>query len=402
MDKVFRAMAHSETAGGILLIVAAALAMIFANTQLSDAYNGVLNLPVVVAFGTFEISKPLLLWVNDGLMALFFLLVGLEIKRELFEGHLSELNQVVLPGIAALAGVLFPSIIYSFLNWSDPLAIRGWAIPSATDIAFALGVFTIFGRHLPLSLKLFLLSVAIFDDIAAIVIIALFYSHELSELSLIVAALGLTGLFVLNRLRVARISLYILVGLVVWAAVLKSGVHATLAGFLVAWFIPLKQHNQYDHPMLPSLEHNLQPWVAFLILPLFAFVNAGVNLRGVGLNSLMEPVTLGIIAGLFFGKQLGIMSVCWIGIKMKIARLPDKASWSQLYGVSLIAGIGFTMSLFIGSLAFEGDTGGMADQVKLGVLVGSLLSAICGAVVLTVTRKRHEQSCVIDRGVVTE
>lgn len=390
LEKVFRALADSNTAGGILLIVASVLAMVFANSGLSGIYNEVLNLPLVVAIGGFEISKPLVLWVNDGLMALFFLMIGLEVKREILEGHLSELNQVVLPGIAALAGVVVPALIFAALNREDSFAIRGWAIPSATDIAFALGIFSLFGRHLPQSLKMFLLSVAIFDDIAAILIIALFYSGELSTLSLMVAGFGLVALFILNRLRVAYISIYILVGLVVWAAVLKSGVHATLAGFAVAWFIPIKVRNQYEYPMLPALEHNLQPWVAFFILPFFAFVNAGVNLTGIGLDDLLAPVTLGIIAGLFLGKQLGIMGVSWICIRLKIARMPERANWTQLYGVSILAGIGFTMSLFIGGLAFEGDSTGMADKVKLGVLVGSLLSAVLGAVILTRTRKQYE------------
>ena len=387
MGKVFRAMAQQETAGGVLLIAASILALIFANSYLSGFYNGVLNLPLVVAIGAFEISKPLLLWVNDGLMALFFLMVGLEVKREVLEGHLSQPSQVVLPGLAALAGVAFPARIYASFNWQDPTALRGWAIPSATDIAFAVGVFSLFGRHLPVSLKLFLLSVAIFDDIAAIVIIALFYSHELSTLSLLVAGIGIVILFVLNRLKIRHVSPFMFVGLVVWAAVLKSGVHATLAGFVIAWFIPLKHKNIHDEPMLLSLEHALQPWVAYFILPFFAFVNAGVHLGGIGLDTLTAPVTLGIIVGLFVGKQLGIFSVCWLSIKLRIAKLPEGATWRELYGVCLLAGIGFTMSLFIGSLAFEGANSEMVASVKLGVLFGSLLSAICGALILTNSRK---------------
>ena len=391
MEKVFRAMVQHDSAGGILLIAGAVMALIFANSGLEHFYNGVLNLPLTLAIGDFEIAKPLLLWVNDGLMALFFLLVGLEVKRELLEGHLSSPSQVILPGLAALAGVAVPSIIFASMNWGDAYSLRGWAIPSATDIAFALGVFSLFGRHLPVSLKLFLLSVAIFDDIAAIVIIAIFYSHGLSTLSLAIAGLGLAALFILNRLRVTHLAFYVLIGFIVWAAVLKSGVHATLAGFLIAWFIPINLENRHKQPMLPALEHDLQPWVAFFILPVFAFVNAGIDLGGVSWNTLAAPLTLGIIVGLFVGKQLGIFGVCWLAIKLKLAKIPHQASWLQLYGVSVLAGIGFTMSLFIGSLAFEGDAGGIIDQVKLGVLVGSLLSATAGAAILVLARRKADE-----------
>ncbi|CAA0103699.1 Na(+)/H(+) antiporter NhaA [Zhongshania aliphaticivorans] len=391
MKFIAKIIKNQDAASGAFLISAAVLAMIFANTSMKEFYNGVLSLVVVVGAGDFEISKPLFLWVNDGLMALFFLHVGLEIKREFLQGHLSHVSQTVLPGIAAMAGVVCPALIYVALNYNDATALRGWAIPSATDIAFALGVFSIFGQHLSVSLKLFLLSVAIFDDIAAIVIIALFYSNELSEFSLLLAFVGIACLFILNRFGSRYLSFYMLIGIIVWAAVLKSGVHATLAGFLLAWFIPTKVNNLSNYPMASALEKGLHPWVAFFILPFFAFVNAGVNLNGLGFDVLFAPVTLGIIGGLFIGKQLGIVTVCWLAIKMKIASLPKGASWREFYGVSLLAGIGFTMSLFIGSLAFETEGQELAEKVKLGVLVGSLLSAIVGALVITSTRRKDEK-----------
>ncbi|NMH58845.1 Na+/H+ antiporter NhaA [Alteromonas ponticola] len=371
-----------EAAGGVILVFAAALAMVFANTSLHEEYNQFLNIPVIVKFGAFEIAKPLLLWVNDGLMAIFFFLIGLEIKRELLEGHLSDFSQVVFPGVAAIAGIIFPAIIYYGLNVDDAIAVKGWAIPSATDIAFALGIFLLIGNKLPTTLKLFLLSVAIFDDIGAIVIIALFYSQELSALSLQVAFVGLVCLFILNRFNSRRQAAYILIGVVVWAAVLKSGVHATLAGFALAWFIPLKLKNQDDQPMLPHLEHTLHPWVAYFVLPLFAFANAGVRLIDVGMEDLFSSITVGIALGLFVGKQVGIFTVCWLVVKMGLAKLPTGTNWLQVYGVSLLCGIGFTMSLFIGTLAFEQQSLDYQQNVKVGVLFGSVLSAIVGSIIL--------------------
>jgi NhaA family Na+:H+ antiporter len=314
-------------------------------------------------------------------------MIGLEIKREVLTGSLSSPSQVVLPGIAAIAGIIAPALIYFWLNNQDPVAVEGWAIPSATDIAFALGVLTLFGSRVPLSLKLFLLSVAIFDDIGAILIIALFYSSELSTLSLIIAGSGLVLLFGLNRLSVRSQAAYIIVGVIVWIAVLKSGVHATLAGFAVAWFIPLKLKNNDGHAMLPHLEHSLHPWVSFAILPLFAFANAGVSLTGVSLSALLNPVPLGIAAGLFLGKQVGIFGACWLAIKLKLARLPEGATWMQFYAVTILCGIGFTMSLFIGSLAFEAQGSEYMIDVKLGVLVGSLFSAVVGSVLISWSQK---------------
>lgn len=372
-----------ESAGGILLVVMAALALILANSPLAGLYEQFLATHVQVRVGQLDIAKPLLLWINDGLMAVFFFLVGLEIKREVFDGHLSSPAQVVLPGIAAIAGIAIPALIYVYFTHQQDIAIKGWAIPSATDIAFALGVFTIFGSRVPLSLKLFLLSVAIFDDIGAIVIIALFYSGELSTLSLIVASIGLVALFVINRLKVRSQAAYLLLGVLVWIAVLKSGVHATLAGFAVAWFIPLRGENHDGLPMLPHLEHALHPWVAFAILPLFAFANAGVSFEGVSFEALLNPMPLGIALGLFLGKQLGIFTACWITIKLKLAQLPTGASWLQFYAVCVLCGIGFTMSLFIGTLAFEQESASYLVEVKLGVIVGSLCSALFGAWLLS-------------------
>lgn len=371
-----------DAAGGVLLIFCALLALIFANTPLDVIYHAFLNLPVTVVFGDFSIDKPLLLWVNDGLMALFFLLVGLEIKREIFEGHLSSISQIVLPGIGAAAGIAMPAIIYALINQGDIINIKGWAIPSATDIAFALGVFSLFGARLPVTLKLFLLTVAIFDDIGAIIIIALFYSHDLSTTSLIAALTGLAALILLNHFKVRHLSAYMVIGVLVWASVLKSGVHATLAGFLIAWFIPLNTLNKHGKTMAPSLEHGLQPWVAYLILPIFAFANAGVSFAGVTLNTFLNPITLGIALGLFLGKQVGIFGICWLAIKCKIAKLPEGSTWLQLYSVCLLCGIGFTMSLFIGTLAFEAGGIALQSNVKIGVLVGSLASAILGAAIM--------------------
>lgn len=389
MEKMFKDMAQSDSLGGVLLLVAAVLAMILANSPLQQFYQSFLDAPVIIQVGAFSIAKPLVLWINDGLMAIFFFMVGLEIKREIFQGHLSDYSQIVLPGIAAVAGIVFPALIYWQFNQDNPVALNGWAIPSATDIAFALGIFSLFGRHLPLALKLFLLSVAIFDDIGAIVIIALFYSTELSALSLAVAGVGLLGLFFANRLRVRRQAVYIVMGVVVWAAVLKSGVHATLAGFLVAWFIPLTLKNEDGHAMLPNLEHALHYWVAFLILPLFAFANAGVSLLGAGVEVLLNPVALGIAAGLFIGKQAGIFISCYAAVKLGLARLPTDVSWLQMYAASLLCGIGFTMSLFIGTLAFEFEGTEYLTSVKLGVLVGSLMSAILGAMIIRISASRR-------------
>ncbi|MDG1751568.1 MAG: Na+/H+ antiporter NhaA [Thalassotalea sp.] len=366
----------TDASSGIILVLAAFIALVMANSFMSTDYNAFLEFPVSVTLGTFAISKPLVLWLNDGLMALFFFVVGLEIKRELFYGELSRPDQVVLPLIAAIAGIIFPALIYVAFNYQDAVAMNGWAIPSATDIAFALGIFILFGKHLPPSLKLFLLSVAIIDDIGAVIIIAIFYSQEIGATSLIVASIGLVILFIFNRLELENRTPFILVSIVVWAAVLKSGVHATLAGFAVAWFIPIAKEKSLS--MSYQIEHGLHPWIAFFVLPLFAYANAGVALTGASVDELFTPISIGIIGGLFIGKQLGIFTACYLAVKLKLCQLPKDATWSQLYGVCLLCGVGFTMSLFIGSLAFEEQGLAYQTQVKVGVLVGSIISAIAG------------------------
>ena len=386
IDKLIK----EESTGGILLVIVAIIAIMLANSSFSHLYEGFLNVPVQVRIADLNLEKPLFLWINDGLMAIFFFLVGLEIKREVMIGHLSEPSQVVLPAIAAVAGIAVPALIYAWLNYGDEIAIRGWAIPSATDIAFALGVFSLFKTRVPVSLKLFLLSVAIFDDLGAIIIIALFYSSELSVASLAIAACGVVVLALLNYLNVRRQAAYMLVGLVIWTAVLKSGVHATLAGFVIALFIPLSLRNEDGHPMLPHLEHTLHPWVAFLILPLFAFANAGVSLDGVTMDILTNSVTLGIALGLVVGKQLGIFAICAVVIKLGWAKMPQGATWLQFYAVSILCGIGFTMSLFIGTLAFEGLPPQYLIEVKLGVLIGSIVSALL-ATALLIPSKPHPE-----------
>lgn len=389
-ESLINKLIKDESAGGILLVLVALVAIVFANSSLSHLYEGFLNIPVQARIAELNIEKPLFLWINDGLMAIFFFLVGLEIKREVMIGHLSNPAQVVLPAVAAVAGIAVPALIYFWLNKGDEIAVRGWAIPSATDIAFALGIFSLFKSRVPVSLKLFLLSVAIFDDLGAIIIIALFYSSELSVASLMVALGGVVVLSILNYLNVRRQAAYLLVGLVIWTAVLKSGVHATLAGFVIALFIPLSLKNEDGNPMLPYLEHSLHPWVAFMILPLFAFANAGVSLEGVTLEILMSSVTLGVALGLVVGKQIGIFSICAIVIKLGWAKLPQGATWLQFYAVSILCGIGFTMSLFIGTLAFDGLPPEYLTEVKLGVLIGSLVSAVLASALLVMSKPSSE------------
>lgn len=315
-------------------------------------------------------------------MAIFFFLIGLEIKRELLAGELSDPSKMLLPVIAAIGGMAMPAVIYSYINWGDPVAMKGWAIPSATDIAFALGVLALLGSRVPLALKVFLMTLAIIDDLGAIVIIAIFYTTDLSTLSLSIAAVCLAIIYAMNRKGVLALAPYLLVGLVLWAAVLKSGVHATLAGVLTAFFIPFKKEQGQQQTQLERLEHDLHPAVAFGILPLFAFMNAGISFDGLGIDSLLHPVPLGIGLGLFIGNQVGVFGFSWIAIKLGIAKMPEAVSWGQLYGVALLCGIGFTMSLFIGSLAFEQGGPDYAVDDRLGILVGSLLSGILGYLVL--------------------
>ena len=376
-----------EAAGGLLLIAAAGLAMLVANSPLDSWYMDSLAAPLEVRVGTFEVAKPLLLWVNDGLMAIFFLLIGLELKREVLEGHLSNTRSATLPAFAAFGGMIGPALIYSLFNWGDPIAMRGWAIPSATDIAFALGILSLLGSRVPPGLKAFLLSIAIFDDLGAIAVIAFFYTAELSLVALSVAAVALVGLAVLNRLGVVRLTGYVLLGLVLWVAVLKSGVHATLAGVALAAFIPLRPRpggsadGATASPLL-WLEHALHPWVAFGILPLFAFANAGVPVLGLSFADTLQPVPLGIAVGLLGGNMVGVTGMSVLAVALGIASLPEGVKWSHVFGTSLLCGVGFTMSLFIASLAFEQGGTTYPGVERLGILVGSFTAAVAGYVVL--------------------
>lgn len=377
-----------EAAGGLVLMAAAALALVIAQSPLAVSYAALLDLPVEITIGTFGIAKPLLLWINDGLMAVFFFLVGLELKREVVEGHLSSVRRASLPAFAAVGGMLAPAAFYAAFNWGDAVAMRGWAIPTATDIAFALGVLSLLGNRVPTALKTFLLSVAIFDDLGAIVVIAIFYTADLSSTALAVAAGLIMVLVFLNRLGVRRPAAFLLVGILLWVAVLKSGVHATLAGVVLAMVIPLRGPEQAataqpPESLLRHLEHTLHPWVAFGILPLFAFANAGVSIAGLSLNDTLHPVPLGIVTGLFLGKQIGIVALCWLATRLRLASLPEGVGWRQLHGTALLCGIGFTMSLFIASLAFEqGGDAGYLGLERLGVLIGTLVSGLCGYLVL--------------------
>ena len=376
-----------ESASGIILMFAAVFAMILANSPWASWYNLLLDVPVVVAVGKLEIAKPLLLWINDGLMALFFFLVGLELKREFLEGDLSQPGQVTLPAIGALGGMLMPALIYAGFNYDNVNALNGWAIPTATDIAFALGILAIIGSKVPLQLKVFLTSLAIFDDLGAIIIIALFYTDQLSTLALVIAASMLSILFVLNKKNVTSTSPYIFIGIVLWVAVLKSGVHATLAGVILAFFIPIKGKGDEPSP-LKSLEENLHSTVAFIVLPIFAFANAGISFIDVGVAQVMSPVPAGIILGLLVGKQVGVFGFCFIAIKLGFAKLPANVNWRLLYGVALLCGVGFTMSLFIGSLAFEQSVNSQLYQDRLGIVIGSLISGILGYLVINSAVKK--------------
>jgi Na+:H+ antiporter, NhaA family len=386
--KIIRDFLRLESAGGILLVAAAVVAMVLANSPLAFLYEGFLATPVEIRIGQFQIAKRLLLWINDGLMAVFFLLIGLELKREMLEGRLSSYKQVMLPAIAAVGGMVVPAAVYYFLNRDDAVALQGWAIPTATDIAFALGVLSLLGNRVPASLKLFLVTLAILDDVGAIVIIALFYTSDLSGVSLTWAAVALLALFALNRRGVVHMAAYVLVGIVLWVSVLKSGVHATLAGVVLAFAIPLRTGDRSIKAPLLQLEHSLHPWVAYGILPLFAFGNSGVSLAGLSIAQILAPVPLGIALGLFLGKQLGVFVFSWIAIQLRLTALPEGTNWIQLYGVAILCGIGFTMSLFIGSLAFDQTGQQYATVDRLGILMGSVISAIAGYLILRFTPRR--------------
>jgi len=380
--KTLKEFMRLESASGILLIVAAILAIVIENSAAKSLYDALLETPVEIRIGTFEIAKPLLLWINDGLMAIFFFLIGLEIKREFLAGELSNPSLVVLPVAAAIGGMAVPAAIYSYINWGDPVAMKGWAIPSATDIAFALGVLALLGSRIPNSLKLFLMTLAIVDDLGAIVIIAVFYTADLSISSLILAATAVIILFVMNRRGVLVLAPYMLVTVVLWAAVLKSGVHATLAGVLAAFFIPFKAQPGKSQTQLEIMEHELHPTVVYAVLPLFAFANAGIPFEVMTFEYLLHPVPLGIAAGLFFGNQIGVFGFSWLAIKLGISKMPQDVSWLQLYGISSLCGIGFTMSLFVGSLAFEQGGPDFAVDDRVGILVGSIASGILGYLIL--------------------
>jgi Na+:H+ antiporter, NhaA family len=379
-----------ESAGGMLLIAATVLALLVANIPFTEAlYRWALNLHLTITLGGLGIDKPLLLWINDALMALFFLLVGLELKREMVEGQLSSAEQVVLPALAALGGIVAPAALYWWLNAGVEVQQRGWAIPTATDIAFALAILGLMGSRVPVALKVFLTTIAIVDDIAAICLIALFYTSELSATALLYAGAGIVGLFLLNYWRVVRIAPYLLIGLFIWFCVLKSGVHATLAGVVVAAFIPMRSVNA-ESPVR-QLEHVLHPWVAFAILPIFAFANAGVSFAGLTREAVTGGVPGGIVLGLFAGKQIGVFGMVALAWLLRLAKLPTGTTWGQIYGVAVLCGVGFTMSLFIGSLAFGEENPGLISAVRLGVIAGSVLSAIFGLVILNFTLPRKAQ-----------
>jgi Na+:H+ antiporter, NhaA family len=371
-----------DAAPGVLLMLAAACALFTANSAMSAGYYAALEKTFAILLDGEGLSKPLILWINDGLMAVFFFLIGLELKREMLEGKLKNPRDVMLPGAAALGGMIVPALVFLVFNWSDPVTRGGWAIPAATDIAFAVGILALVGKRAPSSLKIFLLTLAILDDLGAILIIALFYTSDLHLNYLVLALLPLGGLLALNLIGAHRIAPMILLGTILWVLVLKSGVHATLAGVVTAFFIPLK--DRFAKSPLHALEHALTPYVNFLIVPVFAFANAGVLLKGLTIGDLFAPLPLGIAAGLIIGKQLGVWGTVWLMVRMGLARLPHGASWMHMYGLACLAGIGFTMSLFIGGLSFT-DIGHM-NAVRIGVLTASAISAVLGYAVLVMAR----------------
>lgn len=376
-----------ESAGGILLLFSAAVAMLLANSPLSSQYNDFLNLPVSLQIGSFSINKTLIHWINDGFMAVFFVLVGMEVKKELFEGALSSYQQAIFPAIAAVGGMIVPALVYWFIAKQDPSLANGWAIPMATDIAFALGIMALLSKQVPLPLKIFLLALAIIDDLGAIVVIALFFSHELSVQALIFSGISILTLVLLNRFRVSALCAYMVVGTILWASVLKSGVHATLAGVIIGFCIPLKG-KKGERP-LHDFEHILAPWSSFVILPLFAFANAGVSFDGIDVSMISSPLLLAIACGLIIGKPVGIFGFSYISVKLGLAKLPDGINFKQIFAVAVLCGIGFTMSMFLASLAFDADAGESVNTLsRLGILLGSTVSATLGYLFLKQTTKR--------------
>lgn len=379
-----------ESASGILLLAFAMLAMVCANTPLKDLYFDFLSMPVSIQIGLFSIHKPLLMWVNDGFMAVFFVLVGLEVKREMMVGAISSYQKAIFPAIGALGGMIVPALVFTLVNHSSPEFQQGWAIPMATDIAFAVGVLGLLGKRVPFALKIFLLALAIIDDLGAIVVIAIFFSHDLSTTALISAGIAIATLIIMNRMRVTAICAYMVVGLILWASVLKSGVHATLAGVIIGFCVPLKGKNG-EEP-LEHFEHILAPWCAFVILPLFAFSNAGVSLSGMSLSTLFSPLTMGVALGLIVGKTLGVFSFSFLAVKLGIAQLSEGINFKQIFAVSILCGIGFTMSMFLAGLAFGGDEadGRFISLARLGILIGSGISAVVGYYLLKHFTKPEE------------
>lgn len=383
IDKFF----SHEAAGGILLMASALAAMVVANSPLAVHYESILGSTVAIEVNDQELEKPLILWINDGLMAIFFFLIGLELKRELLEGKLKNPRDVVLPGVAAIGGMALPALVFAYFNWGLP-SISGWAIPAATDIAFALGILALVGNRVPVSLKIFLLTLAILDDLGAIIVIALFYTAELKANYLLLAVLPLGGLLWLNAKGAHRVAPALLLGAIMWYFVLKSGVHATLAGVVTAFCIPLK--DKWGKSPLHMLENGLAPYVLYLIVPIFAFANAGVVLNGLTPQALMQPLPLGIALGLILGKQLGVFGLTVLMVKTGLARLPTGANYLHIYGIACLAGVGFTMSLFIGGLSFSDPA--MMNQVRAGVLSGSVLSGLIGYTALMIASRNESES----------
>lgn len=389
ITQAIRQFLKLESSAGLLLMAAASLAVIAMNTGMSSVYGGLLQTPVSIQIGALSLDKPLFLWINDGLMAIFFFLVGLEVKREIMRGELSSFDKAALPIFAAVGGMAVPALVFVGINMGSPETMRGWAIPAATDIAFALGILALLGTRAPISLKIFLLAVAIIDDIGAILIIALFYTENLSVNALGLASIGVVALFILNKAGVRKITPYVLIGVFMWVCVLKSGVHATLAGIITALFIPMGEKEE-GHGPLHHVEHTLHPWVAFLILPVFAFANAGVSFKGLSLDDLLAPLPLGIALGLFIGKPVGVLALSWLATALKIAHLPADVTWRQMAGVACLTGVGFTMSLFIGGLAFDGPE--TMNGVRLGVICGSVASGLLGFLLLVVPSRKAASS----------
>ena len=383
----FRWFFKLEAASGLMLLIAAVIALIISNSDLNETYFNILNTHLLIGTQNFGLDLSILHWINDVLMAVFFFVVTLEIKREFIQGELSKPKRALLPIIGAVGGMALPALIYVIINFDTGYTLKGWAIPSATDIAFSIGVLSLLGSRIPISLKVFLVALAIIDDLGAIIIIAFFYSTELQYTYLLLMLAAFLSLILLNKLNVKKFAPYFLVGLFLWYFTHESGIHSTISGVLLATTIPHRKHEK-DYSLLLKLEHILSPYVAFGIMPLFAFANAGVTLNDISINTILSPVPLGIVCGLFFGKQIGVFLFSFLAVKLKIAEMPTNSNWIKFYGVGILTGIGFTMSLFVGNLAFF-DYSNNLDGVKIGVLIGSSLSAIAGYLLLfIVTQKK--------------